>query len=155
MRLLLRYAIFAVLGGLALGLLLRSAGARRRFGTLGLLALLPLLGHGAYLAYTVLDADAGLAGTWPFAAVILVELVVAVVLTRLWHRSRMLWAALLPAAATLAYGAIASLMLGFTLGPADVVPSALAGAVLALITLLLTVMLLVFVPGESRIEPSF
>ncbi len=155
MRLLLRYSIFAVLGGLVLGLLLRAVGARKRFGTLCLVALLPLLGHAGYLAYMVVGADAELSSTWPFAALILADLVVAVVLVRRWHRTQMLWAALLPAAAGLVYAAVASLMLSFTLGPADVVPSAFAAAVYALITLTLVAMLLAFVPGEPRVDPSF
>lgn len=155
MRFLLRYAVFALLGGLVLGLLLRAAGARRRFGTLCLLALLPLVGHAGYLVYMMVGAGVNASATWLFALLIVVDVVAAAVLARRWHRSKMLWAASLPAAATLAYAGIASMMLSFTLGPADVVPSAFAAAVLALITLLLLVALLVFVPGEPRLEPPY
>lgn len=152
MRFLLRYAIFALLGGLALGLALRAAGARRRFGTLCLLALLPLVGHAVYLGFMMASASTGLSATWPYAAIILIDLLAALLLVRRWHRVQMLWAALIPTVAVIVYAAVASIMLTLTLGPGDPVPSALVGAVLALVTLAMLVMLLVLVPGEPRIE---
>lgn len=150
MRFLLRYALFALLGGLVLGLVLRATGARSRFGTFALLALLPVVGHATYLAVALRGAGVALSDTWPFAALILADLVVAVLLIRRWHQSRLLWSALTPAAATLLYGAIASLMLRITVEPADLVPSAVAAAAVALLALMFAAMLLVFVPGEPR-----
>lgn len=150
MRFLLRYALFALLGGLVLGLVLRAAGARRRFGTLTVLALLPVVGHATYLAIGLRGAGVGVSAAWPFAALILADLVVAALLIRRWHLARMLWSALTPAAATLLYGAIASVMLRVTVEPADLVPSAVAAAAVALFALLFAATLLVLVPGEPR-----
>lgn len=146
MRLILRFALLAVLAGAALGLFLRSVLKRRRLVLLSTVALLPLAAHATYLGVISWRAGAEPGALLGFAAAVLVLLVAGALLARRWLARAPLLTALTPGFVALVYGLLASVFWSLGLEVAGVEPNAVAGAALGLGTLALVSMLLVFVP---------
>jgi len=152
-RLLLRFGIFAVLLGLAVGLLLRVSLGRRRFALLAGLALVPLAVHAAYLL--VLAGRAGLPTlpTAAFAAMALVLLLLGVVLGRAWSRSRPWFTVVLPLGAAVVYAIVATLVLTPAWESHAYAPDAVAGAAYGLASLFAAALLVPFAFGERVSGP--
>ncbi len=152
MRFILRFALIAVVAGVALGLLLRPRLKRRRLGLLSVLALLPVAAHAAYLGVISWQAGAEPGALLPFAAVVMVLLLVGALLARRWLMSAPLLTALTPGLVALAYAVLASVLWSLSLEADGVVPNAVAGAAVGLTTLALVSMLLVFVPEPADVS---
>lgn len=146
MRFIIRFALLALVIGLALGLLLRPALGRRRFGLLSTLALLPVAVHAGYLCLISWQAGVQPLALLPFAVVVVVLLLVGALLARRWLRTAPLLTALTPGFVALVYAVAASLLWSLSLDATGVVPNAVSGAAVGLVTLALMAMLLVFVP---------
>ncbi len=151
MRFVLIFAFLAAVVGVALGLWLRKALGRRRFTLLTVLALVPVLGHAVYLGVITWRSGVLPTSLLPFALAVLLLLMAGAALARRWTRTAPLLAAFLPAMALLVYAVIASLFLSFSLDSTGIVPNAVMGVVLALVTLALVLMLLVFVPVPGKL----
>ena len=152
MRLIFRFALLAIVLGLALGLLLRPTLKRRRFLLLTLLSLLPVAGHAVYLGVISWQAGMESVALLPFAVVTLVLLLIGALLARRWLPTRPLLTALTPAFVALIYAVVASILWSVSLEATGVVPNAVAGAAVGLATLALVSMLLVFVPQPTDVR---
>lgn len=151
MRFIIRFALVAIVVGLALGLLLRPILKRRRFGLLSTLSLLPVAVHATYLGIISWQAGMELVALLPFALVVLVLLVVGALLARRWLRTVPLLTALTPGLVALVYAVAASLLWSLSLKATGVVPNAVTGAAVGLATLAFVSMLLVFVPAPADV----
>ncbi len=147
MRLLLRFGIFAVLLGLAVGLLLRVSLGRRRLALFSGLALVPLAVHVSYLLVLAARASLPTTPTAAFALASLVLLVLGVLLGRAWSRSRPWLTPLVPLGATVVYGLVATFVLTPAWESHAYAPDAVAGAVFGLASLFAAALLVPFVPG--------
>lgn len=151
MRLIIRFALIAVVVGLVLGLVLRPVLKRRRFGLLAVLSLLPVAAHAGYLWVISYQAGTPPGALLPFALVVLVLLIAGALLARRWARTLPLLAALTPGLVGLVYAVVASLVWSLSLEATGVVPNAVVGAAAGLATLAFVAMLLVFVPEPVRV----
>lgn len=146
MRLIIRFALVAIVLGLVAGLVLRRTLGRRRFGLLATLSLLPVAAHAVYLAIIYWQGGLATVALLPFALVALALLVAGALLGRRWLRTRPILTALMPALVAVAYAVATSLLWTLSLRVTEVVPNAVAGAAVGLATIGLVAMLLVFVP---------
>lgn len=151
MRLLIRFGLVAVLLGLAVGVLLRAALARRRFALLATLALLPTAAHAVYLLWLAGVARLPRVPVIVFGAAVLVVLVVGVALGRSWAVRRPWLVPLVPLGAAIVYGLAATALLNAGWAATEYSPDAVVGAVYALGSLFVAAALAPFAP---RLEPG-
>ncbi|MBW7915593.1 MAG: hypothetical protein H3C53_02730 [Trueperaceae bacterium] len=146
-RLLVRFGLFAVLLGLAVGALLRVTLGRRRFPVVAVLAELPLAAHAAYLL--VLAGRAGLAPAlmFGFGAAALAVALAAALLARRFTASRPWWVAATPLGAAVVYYLLATFMLTPAWESRAYSPDAVAGAVYGMAVLFVAGVLVPFAPG--------
>ena len=152
MRFLFGCALFAVLFGLGLGLLLRSMFGRRFFGSLTLISLTPLLAHAIYLFQISWRAGAQAAYLLGFGAATLVLVAVFAVMARRWIRHRPWLTVFAPIMAGLTYVLLVILMWSFGLNRLDVEPNAIAGAAAGQACIGLAAALMAFVPLPASTE---
>ncbi len=148
MSVLTRLLGWLLLGGLVVGVVLRLALGRCRFGPLVAgLVLVPALFHVAYVVIQALGHGASALGTLVYVVGSALVVAAAWVAGRRWTLRHPLWAALSPAATAAAYGLVPFALYSWALRQAsidlDIVPTAAyVGA-----CLFGTALLLPFVPG--------
>ena len=152
MRFVISLAFLVAVLGLVLGFALRSALGRERFALVAVLSLVPLLGHATYLGVVSWRSGVLPSALLPFVLAVLLLFVVGATLARRWTRTAPFLAAFLPAFALIVYAVIASLLFSLSLDATGVVPDAVMGVALGLVTLALVMTLLVFVP--QPLEPG-
>jgi len=148
MSVLTRLAGWLLLGGLAVGVVLRLALGRRRFRPLVAgLVLVPAVLHLAYVVIQALGHGASELGTLAFVVGSALVVAAAWAAGRRWTARRPLWAALTPVATAAVYGLVPFALYSWALRQVsidlDIVPTAAyVGA-----SLFGTALLLPFVPG--------